>query len=192
MFTTNPNNIMETFSQRLQRFSNNSPVEFIETILNSIHNFYIPELSIAYHNKQSNLLILGIHSIIETISENVFLKKGVAGFKFYLENFVDGNADGFRFTEIADDLNDWRNVIAHQYISKLGHSLGYDYALSVGYKIDNDIILINPALMFDQFEGAFQASGNKTAKKIWDYDKLLSAEEMEKAKEEFLKKFQKR
>lgn len=184
--------MMETFAQRLKRFSSNSPVEFIETILNSIHNFYIPELSIASQNKQSNLLILGAHSIIETISENVFLKKGVAGFKFYLENFVDGNTDGFKFSEIADDLNDWRNVIAHQYISKLGHSLGYDYTLSVGYKIDNDIILINPTLLFDQFESAFQASGIRCAKKIWDYGKLLSVEEMEKAKEEFLRKFQKR
>lgn len=182
----------EIFQQRLQRFQNNSPIEFIETILNSIHNFYIPELQMAADNKQSNLLILGIHSIIETISENVFLRKGIAGFKFYLENFVDGKADGFKFSEIADDLNDWRNIIAHQYISKLGHVFGYDYALSAGYKIDDDIILVNPALMFDQFEGAFRASGNKTAKKIWDYDKLLSVEEMEKAKEKFLKLFQKR
>ena len=45
----------ETFQQRLQRFKNNSPIEFIETILNSIHNFYIPELQIAAENKQSNL-----------------------------------------------------------------------------------------------------------------------------------------
>lgn len=103
----------ETFQQRLQRFKNNSPIEFIETILNSIHNFYIPELQIASNNKQSNLLILGLHSIIETISGNVFLKSGVEGFKFYLENFVDIGKDGGRFSEIAEELNDWRNIVAH-------------------------------------------------------------------------------
>jgi len=42
----------ETFQERLQRFKNNSPIEFIETILNSIHNFYIPELQIAAENKR--------------------------------------------------------------------------------------------------------------------------------------------
>lgn len=182
----------ETFRQRLQRFKNNSPVEFIETILNSIHNFYIPELQMATDNKQSNLLILGLHSIIETISENVFLKKGIEGFKFYLENFVDVNENGGQFSEIAEELNNWRNIVAHQYISKLGHFFSYDYRISVGYQIENGIIILSPKFFFDQFQSAFFANNGKTKRKIWDYDKFLSVEEMEKAKEEFLKKFQKR
>lgn len=182
----------ETFQQRLQRFQNNSPFEFIETILNSIHNFYIPELQIAADNKQSNLLILGLHSIIETISENVFLKKGVEGFKFYLENFVDIDEDGGRFSEIADELNDWRNIVAHQYISKLGHSFGYDYTISVGYQVENEVVILNPKIFFEQFQDAFLASNGKAKRKIWDYEKIITSDKMEEAKTKFLAKFENR
>lgn len=182
----------ETFQQRLQRFKNNSPIEFIETILNSIHNFYIPELQMAAENKQSNLLILGLHSIIETISENVFLKKGVEGFKFYLENFVDIDENGGRFSEIADELNDWRNIVAHQYISKLGHSFGYDYTISTGYQVENGTIILNPKIFFDQFKSAFLASGGKTKRKIWDYEENIASDKMEEAKTKFLAKFENR
>src|SRR3989344_3110987 len=182
----------ETFQQRLQRFENNSPIEFIETILNSIHNFYIPELQIASNNKQSNLLILGLHSIIETISENVFLKKGVEGFKFYLENFVDISEEGGRFSEIADELNDWRNIVAHQYISKLGHSFSYDYSISAGYRIENGIIILNPTIFFEQFQSAFLSNNGKTKRKIWDYEKIIASDKMEEAKRKFLAKFENR
>lgn len=182
----------ETFQQRLQRFKNNSPIEFIETILNSIHNFYIPELQVASNNKQSNLLILGLHSIIETISENVFLKKGVEGFKFYLENFVDIGKDGGRFSEIADELNDWRNIVAHQYISKLGHSFGYDYAISVGYQIENGTIVLNPKIFFEQFQSAFLVNDGGNKRKIWDYEKIIISDKMEEAKMKFLAKFENR
>jgi len=182
---------METFDKRLQRFQNNSPVEFIETILNSIYNFYIPELQMAADNKQSQLLILGLHSIIETISENVFLKKGVEGFKFYLENFVDIIEDGGRFSEIADELNDWRNIVAHQYISKLGHSFGCDYTISVGYQVENGIIILNPKLFFDQFKSAFSTEG-RTKKRLWDYKKIIASDKIEEAKTKFLAKFENR
>lgn len=66
---------METFEQRLQRFKNEEPVGFIETILLSIQNNFIPQLDTALENKFNDLLILGIHSVIKTISENIFLKK---------------------------------------------------------------------------------------------------------------------
>ncbi len=182
----------ERFQQRLQRFQNNSPIEFIETILNSIHNYYIPELQIASDNKQSNLLILGLHSIVETISENVFLKKGVKGFKFYLENFVDIDERGGQFSEIADELNDWRNIVAHQYISKLGHSFNYDYEISVGHQTENGIIILNPKIFFEQFQSAFLANGGKTKRKIWNYEKIIASDKMEETKTQFLAKFKTR
>lgn len=183
---------METYQQRLQRFQNNSPIEFIATILHSISVFYIPELKIAADNKQSNLLILGLHSAIETISENIFLEKGVKGFKFYLENFVDTDEDGGRFSQIADELNAWRNIIAHQWISKFGHSLVYDYSISTGYKIENGIIILNPKTFFKQFQSAFSENNNKTKRKIWDYRKMITIDKMKKAKAKFLSKFKNR
>ena len=179
---------METFSQRLQRFQNNSPVEFIETILNSIHNCRIPKLEIASKNQLSELLILGIHTSIETISENIFLQKGIDGFKFYLENFVDAEKDGFRFSEIAVELNDWRNIIAHQYISKLGHSFGYDYSISTGYNAENSIIILNPQIFFEQFKSAFE-NKSKTKRHIWDYKQSLTDDQITEAKEKFIAKF---
>ena len=182
---------MDTFDQRLKRFENNSPIEFIETILDSIHNFFIPELKIASENKQSNLLILGIHSIIETISENIFLQNGVNGFKFYLENFVDGDKEGFKFSEIATELNDWRNIIAHQYISKLGHSFGYDYSLNVGYKVDNSVVLLNPQILFEQFISAFE-NKNQTKASIWNYQNFLTEQQREEAKKKFIDKFKRK
>lgn len=182
---------METFDQRLQRFKSEEPTEFIETILLNIQNFLIPELVIASENMCSDLLILGIHSVIETVSENIFLKKGVSGFKFYLENFVDADKEGFRFSEIAEVLNDLRNIIAHQKISKLGHSFGYDYDMQVGYKIDGTIIMLNPSILFKQFKSAFK-NGRKTKRLIWDYAQLLSPEQMEEAKKRFIQKFMKK
>jgi len=182
---------METFEQRLQRFKSEEPAEFIETILLSIQNSFIPELVIASENRCGDLLILGIHSVIETVSENIFLKKGVSGFKFYLENFVDADKEGFRFSEIADVLNDLRNIIAHQKISELGHSFGYDYGTQVGYKIDGTIIMLNPSIFFEQFKSAFK-KGIKTKRLIWDYAQLLSPEHKEKAKRKFIQKFKKR
>lgn len=186
---------METFNHRLQRFQNNPPNEFIQTILNSINNFYIPELAEASKSRLSNILILGIQSIVETISENIFLKKGVEGFKFYLENFVDSDMEGFRFSEIADELNDWRNIIAHQYISKLGHSFGYDYNITVGYRIDGTIIILNPSIFFEQFNNAFMGAFKKEVKTkllIWNYKQLLSNEQMEEAKKKFIQKYTKK
>ena len=182
---------METYKQRLQRFKNSKPGEFILTILHNFENELKRELVMALENRCSDLLILGIHSVIETVSENIFLQKGVSGFKFYLKNFVDADKDGYRFSEIADVLNDLRNIIAHQKISKLGHSFGYDYDIQVGYKIDGSIIILNPSIYFEQFISAFE-KGRKTKRRIWDYAQLLSPEHMEKAKRKFIQKFKKR
>lgn len=182
---------MEKFEQRLQRFKSKEPVEFIETMLLNIENFFIPQLDIASKEKLDDLLILGIHSVIETVSENIFLKKGKDGFKFYLENFVDVDKDGFRFSEIADVLNDLRNIIAHQKVSRLGHSFGFSDSIQIGYKIDGTIVMLNPSIFFEQFKSAFK-KGIKTKQRIWDYAQLLSQEQMEEAKKKFIQKFMKK
>ena len=182
---------METFEQRLQGFIDQSPIGFIDTILLSIQNDFIPQLDIALKNNLDDLLILGIHSVIETISENISLKIGISGFKFYLGNFVDADKEGFRFSEIAGVLNGLRNIIAHQKISRLGHSFGYDYSIDVGYKKDNTIIYLNPLIFFEQFKSGFK-DGSKTKRRIWDYTTLVSQREMEEAKRKFIQKFERR
>jgi len=101
------------------------------------------------------------------------------------------NKDGFRFSEIADEINNWRNILAHQYISKLGHSFGYDYNIQVGYKIDDTVIILNPSILFEQFKCGFE-NGNKTKRHIWDYKQLLTQDQMNEAKIKFIQKFTKK
>ncbi len=182
---------MEKFEKRLQRFEKNPPSEFAETLINGIHNFYIiNELQVANENKLSCLLVMGIHSTIETLSEHIFLKKGRKGLEFYLTNFVDGKESGRKFSKISEEINNMRNIIAHQFISKMGHSFTWDYNLKTGYKIENDIMHFNPSVYFDQFHNAF-FGGDKTKYSIHDYKKLLSENEVSKAKEKFIELFKK-
>lgn len=182
----------ESFDLRLQRFQSNSPIEFIETILNSIANGFIQEIESAANNHQTNLQIIGMMSVVETVSEKIFLKSGIQGCKYYLEHFVDGKTSDLKFSNIASDINAWRNVIAHQWISKQGHSFGYDYSLATGYSVRDGIIIVNPKMFFDQFKCAFMPSSFKTNYTVWQYDQLLTEEQMQKAKTKFIDQFRKR
>ena len=82
------------------------------------------------------------------------MKQGVPGFKFYLENFVDvdGAGEGFLFSEIASDLNELRNNIAHQWLAAQGHVVGYDDEQKQGYRYEDDILWVNPIVYFQQFK----------------------------------------
>lgn len=53
---------------RLERFRSNAPVEAIETLLNSIDNFFNNEISLTPTHHQTSLLLLGIHSVALTIA----------------------------------------------------------------------------------------------------------------------------
>jgi hypothetical protein len=182
---------MESFEDRLNRFKSGPPVEFIETLINSTHNYFIPQLRMAKEKGLESLLILGIHSVAETLSENIFGRNYLTGFRFYLENFVDGKEDGFKFSEIAEDLNNWRNIIAHQFLSKLGHFFVSDTTVEVGFKKDGEQIFFNPNIYFDYFESSFTQQP-KSLKSIHNYKDLMSEDDMNKAKEKILKKFERR
>lgn len=181
---------METYEHRVARFSNNPPDEIILSILDSFRNFFIPQLSIASEKGLYELLILGIHSGIETISEHIFLKPGVPGFRFYLENFVDVDSagEGFHFSEIASDLNELRNNIAHQWLSAQGHMVGYDDEQKQGYRYEDGILWVNPIVYFQQFKSAFGDQG-VTRYRLLEYKMLLDEASLEHVKTRFLKQF---
>lgn len=181
---------METYEHRLNRLTNNSPEEIVLNILNTLHNSLISELVLANENKQYGLLMLGIHSVIDTVSKHVFLKSQKSGFKYYLECFVDAEPDteGLRFSSIATELKHLRNTIAHQCLSRLGHSMGYDDQQDSGYRYEEDVLWINPSVYFKQFKAGFDDEGI-TRYSVWDYEKLLDQEELEEAKTRFLKYF---
>lgn len=176
---------MESKEARIARFENGSPVETIETLLNSIDNFFNNELSITPDNYQTSLLFLGIHAAALTISEVFFNKTGLEGFKLFLEKYVDQKQTDKQFSLIAEEIHSWRNVLAHQWLGSLGHQIGYDYKMVEGWKKNSeDVLFINPKVYCDSYLAAFTSSG-----KIWKYENSFSQNELENIKIRIIKKY---
>lgn len=178
--------IGESKEKRLKRFQDNHPYEVIATLLNSIANYFNNELALTAKgdNNQSTLLILGVHAVALTISEGLFNKTGLDGYKLFLEKFVDGDTPDTTFSTIADSIHSWRNVLAHQWIGSIGHSIGYDYDMVLGWEVRDDVTFINPRIYLEHYLKAFGAGG-----KIWTWESLLSEEEQQQAKERLIKKY---
>ena len=176
----------ETKEKRLKRFQDGSPIEILETVTNSIHNYFNNEIALTIKNEnyQTSLLFLGIHAVALTISEGFFNKKGLEGYKLFLEKFVDGKTSDTKFSLIAQSIHDWRNILAHQWIGSIGHSIGYDYSMSNGFEIRDDVIFINPRIYCEHYLKSFGVGG-----RIYEYDTYLTPEEMEKAKIRLIDKY---
>ena len=176
----------ESKEKRLERFKKNPPVEVIETLLNSLNNYFNNEitLTIKADSFQTSLMFLGIHAVALTVSEGLFGKTGLTGYKLYLKNFVDGDTPDTKFSKIADIIHDWRNVLAHQWLGSVGHSVGYDYEMNHGWQLKNDVCYINPRIYCSNFLKSFERGG-----RIWKYDKLLTEKELEQAKKRIIKKY---
>jgi len=175
---------MEDKQKRLARLSQGSPVEIIETLLNSMHNFFMREIGVASDKNLIYLVILGDHAVALTISEGVFGKTGLDGYKLFLEKFVDQKKKGFNFSEVAQQIHNWRNVIAHQWLSSSAYDFGIDFEMKFGWEKRKNIVYFNPRIYHEAFNKAFSAGG-----KIWEYEKLMTDEQMQKAKERLLKKY---
>lgn len=175
---------MESRDQRLQRFESGSPVEIIATLLNSIDNFFNPEIRVAKEQGCWNLALLGVHAVALTISEGLFDRSGLAGYEVFLERFVDADDDNQAFSAIAADIHNWRNVVAHQWLSQRGHGIGFDTALVDNWERRDDVLAINPRRYVDAYLDAFGRDG-----KIWDWQNILTTEKSELAKQRLLQKF---
>lgn len=178
---------IEPLEKRLARFQNGSPVESIETLLNSIANFFNNEISMAPDRYQTSLLFLGIHSVALTISEVFWGLEGVAGYKKFLENFVDGNTADTKFSFVADKVHNWRNVLAHQWLASSGYQIQYDYKMETGFIASDGLLRINPKIYCEHYLNAFSAGG-----KIWGYEKIFSNDDLEKVKKRIVDKFVKK
>lgn len=179
--------IGETSEKRLKRFQDGSPIESIETLLNSIDNYFNNEIRATIRDlqyPQTSLLFLGIHAAILTISEAFFNDKGASGYKLFLQKYVDGTEDANQFSLIAEDIHDWRNIIAHQWLSNKGHGLSYAYGLDQGWKREDDILHINPRIYCEHYLDAFSGGG-----KIWRYSSDLTQHELEEIKQRIINKF---
>jgi hypothetical protein len=175
----------ETKEHRLYRLQNSHPIEVIETLLNSIDNFFNNEIRLTPENKQASLLFMGVHASALTIAEAFVDKGGPEGYAWFLETFVDGATDDTRFSLIARSIHDWRNVLAHQWIGSIGHVIGYDYAMPLGWERRDEVLFINPKIYCEKYLAAFAVGG-----KIWRYDTLFYLEELESIKERIVRKYQ--
>ena len=177
---------MEPVEKRISRFRNGPPVEIIDTLLNSIDNYFNNEIRLTTENNnyQTSLLFLGIHAVALTIAKGLFNKTGPEGYKTFLKKFVDGDTADTKFSQIAKKIHDWRNVLAHQWLGIDGYSIGYDYEMEPGWKLRNGITFINPRIYKNCYLSAFNGSG-----KIWDFQQILSAEELEAAKKRLISEF---
>jgi hypothetical protein len=177
-------NKIEPFNKRLGRFISREPGEIILTLINSIHNFLVPEIQVAKENRLTALIFLGAHAVMQTISEKVYGKKHLAGTRFFLENFVDGRTHDRCFSIIADELHLMRNVTAHQWLSRQGYQICIDYNILEGWIQDAKTLCINPGIFAEQFIKCFSAGSQ-----IWDAWKHLPAQELSVRKYEYIRDF---
>ncbi len=177
----------ESKEHRLQRLQNGHPIEAIETLLNSIDNFFNNEIELTVGQAQTTLLFLGIHAVALTIAEVFVDQNGLDGYKWFLETYVDGDSEDTKFSKIAEIIHDWRNILAHQWIGSLGHDIIYDYGMTSGWERRGAAYAINPRIYCEQYIGAFDTGG-----KIWKYDKLFNERELEDIKKRIVGKYKQR
>tara|TARA_B100002019_G_C21115487_1_gene520640 strand:+ start:191 stop:766 length:576 start_codon:yes stop_codon:yes gene_type:complete len=179
----------ETYEQRLKRFNENHPIEVIETVINSMANHFVNELRAVFDNppnRQTTLMFLGTHSIALTISHGIFGEDGLKGYRLFLQNFIDGKTPDTQFSEIAAEIHEWRNVLAHRWINVAGHSISYNFDMSEGWVRDGEFLILNPQVYLNQYLKAFGAGG-----RIYRYDQILTTEEeYEAAKQRFISKYE--
>jgi hypothetical protein len=177
---------IEPFEKRIKRFQDGHPIEIIETLLNSIANFFNNEIRLTTEDDryQTSLMFLGIHAVALTISEGFFNKNGDEGYKLFLEKFIDGKTADTKFSEVAEYIHGWRNILAHQWLGAGGYNIGYDYVSKLGWEKRNETIFINPQIYCNCYLNAFTRGG-----RIWDYQKMFTEEELNKIKKRLLIKF---
>jgi len=178
---------IEPYEKRLARFQNGSPIESIETLLNSIANFFNNEIIIASGKFQTSLLFLGIHAVALTVSEIFWGLTGEPAYKKFLELFVDGGTENLNFSIVAKEIHTWRNILAHQWLGKEGYNIQYNYEMIQGFELKNGLLTINPKKYCDCYIKAFSAGG-----KIWEYIKRLNSSELNNAKQKIINKFVKK
>ncbi len=175
---------MELFEDRLRRFVTGNVCEIPSYLLSAIASFVLPEIRTAKDNKLDYIIFLSTHAVIQTVGEKIYGKKGESCTKFYLENFVDQLANDRKFSLISREIHEMRNVLAHQLVSGETHKIAFNYTISEGWKRDSDLLHINPEIYAEEFIGAFETGG-----RIWNYDRLISADELRLKKYYFLKDY---
>lgn len=183
----NNTHLGEKKEKRLERFQG-ADIEFIETLINSIANYFNNEIRTTLdssENPQTSLMILGVHSVALTVAFGFFNNDKEKGYKLFLENFVDGDTSDTRFSNIASKIHNWRNVIAHRWLSPAGFHFGYNFEMEEGWKKKGGVMFINPKIYLQYYLKAFGPKG-----KIYRYTNILdTSQKLKEAKERFLTQY---
>lgn len=150
---------METFKERLKRYTDRDALDTFGWLRMLIQNHHVPELRSAAEQKLYQCVYLMAHAIMQTVSETMFDKSGFDGTDFFLRTFVDPTGQGPQFALIASEIHEVRNLIAHRAYSGLQHTVEY-FAddITEAWKKDGGVLLINPAIYSSRIEQVFWSS----------------------------------
>ena len=149
---------METFKQRLRRYTSQNDLEIFGWLTVYLQNDYRREIAAAREGRQYLSVYLLSHAVIQMISENLFGLSGREGTAFFLEHFVDDASGAVQFSPVAYEIHDARNVMAHQGYSSLQHRVEY-FAddLPAAWSRHGETVQINPTIYAARFEVALIA-----------------------------------
>jgi len=176
--------MIEPQDKRIQRLENGTPLEIIETLLNSIHNYYNRQIDASVKAGAWDLAFIGIHSVAVTVGTGLFSDSSLTAFTRFLKEFVDTDEQGYNFSEIAKELHGWRQVLVHRWLSSKGYEFGFDMEQQEGWQKVDGVVLLNPQRFHEAFNKAFVGGG-----KIWQWQSVLSDEEQQTAKTRLLANF---
>ena len=160
---------MEAFNDRLCRFLKGSSRDVPLTLLNSISNFFLPDLRKIGELRLDRFMFLGTHAVIHTIEGILFDRHGPAATKSYLSSYVDGQEENTMFSLVADTIHELRNDLAHQWISTHAYRYIIDYRRELGWWEDTEGVHINPDRYFKQFIASWEGDGA-----IWNCHSAMS------------------
>lgn len=143
---------MESIQKRLKRFIGDD-LEIFGWMTIMMQN---GEVNKALQSGLYQCVVLSTHSIIQTIAQNLFGLSGLDGTRFYLENFVDEGSGDRKFSEIAEEIHEMRNVIAHLGYSSLLHEIEIDNEIAEGWRRKGNVIKINLQIYCQLFDEAFR------------------------------------
>ena len=136
-----------------------------------LRNTLEDEVAEASRKHLLTLTLLGIHAVIQIVTEKVFgLGKGPGTTKFYLEHFVDGPTPDRKYSTIAEKIHRERNVMAHQGFSVSQYEIAYDWGVVGGFEWRGNLLAINPDHYVEDYIAGSHKYSRVAKRLISDFD----------------------
>jgi hypothetical protein len=117
-------------------------------------NELAPQVQVVNKPGYEIALFLLTHGFVQTFMEKVYDLRGRVGTTEFLRRFIDGKKKKEKFSLIAVDMHEMRNVMAHQLYSSRTHAIAFDYRLNTGWDRIGSNLHINPKFYGDRFIAA--------------------------------------